>query len=408
MKNLFSKSLMAAAAVMMFASCSNEEVLTPENPFEGKTSEVTIGMSVKGIGSKASANEVNMGSSMQDINNIVVVPVVGEVHQNPILFGSLTSSSGVKTKKETRRLSNAVTRFKVYGNVPEDSYSNLKETGQFPGLNFTLSTAENAPAGGTYYAPHGLYYHFDTKKDGGYYATTNESWDAVSWDESMKVDNNAAIDGKNCIKVGPVNYEIGVLAAAIMNGDTEEKFYNENPTENPDAVASAFTGAEISVSGVIVFDQTKTFDTDFTASELADVYEEAAVATLSSDKISSDNETKSNGNIYCVVAETPENENVSLNIEFTVNENYWFRNNNNELMAPGQKFYINVALDKDHAINSESGITRIFQKDYATVLNATVKNWGIASKEPVKSTDVTIGVEFDLDWGKGLQFDLDI
>ena len=64
-------------------------------------------------------------------------------------------------------------------------------------------------------------------------------------------------------------------------------------------------------------------------------------------------------------------------------------------------------LNKDLATSTGSA-TNIFEADKATFLNAKVMQWGLASETPVKTTDVTIGVEFDVEWGEGLSFDVEI
>lgn len=80
---LFATALVAGT--MGLTSCQ-EEV---ENP-AAKEGSVTIGLST--VATRSSADDVNMGSTLQQIDNVVVVPMIGNAYQNPILFGNFTPS----------------------------------------------------------------------------------------------------------------------------------------------------------------------------------------------------------------------------------------------------------------------------------------------------------------------------
>ncbi|WP_276788427.1 hypothetical protein [Paraprevotella xylaniphila] len=47
-------------------------------------------------------------------------------------------------------------------------------------------------------------------------------------------------------------------------------------------------------------------------------------------------------------------------------------------------------------------------KDYTTLLNATVTDWGRVSGSEVISTDVNIGVEINTAWQKGVTYEEEI
>lgn len=390
---LFATTLVAGT--MGLTSCQ-EEV---ENPV-AKEGSVTIGLST--VATRATADGVNMGAKLQQIDNVIVVPMIGDAYQNPILFGNFTPTADAKVTKQTRTMSQAVTRFKVFGNVCEGyvTPATLSESSVFTGLTFTAPTWESgAPADGTYSKPHELYYYYDTNTTG--FSASKTAWDTTEpadWATGVKL-----LGDNKSVKITPVNYAVGVLAAAIQNGDVTTDFYtNEGLSEGQ----SKFDGSQITVSGITIAGQTQSFDADFAPSGTVNVYETAAVGTIGSDKVS--NDARDKGNIYSVVAPT-DAETVTLNIEFTVAEGHYFKLANGTTATPGMKLYLPVVLDKKLATKPVAeGATGIFQADKATFLNAKVMQWGLASTTPVQTTDVTIGVEFDVEWGEGLTFDVEI
>lgn len=383
---------------MGLTSCQ-EEV---ENP-AAKEGSVTIGLST--VATRSTADEVNMGmgTTLQQIDNVVVVPMIGDAYQNPILFGNFTPTADAKVKKQTRTMSQAVTRFKVFGNVC-DGYvtpATLSEAAVFTGLTFTAPTWESgAPADGTYSKPHELYYYYDTNTTG--FSASKTAWDTTEptdWATGVKL-----LGDNKSVKITPVNYAVGVLAAAIQNGDVTTDFYtNEACSEGK----SKFDENKITVSGITIAGQTQSFNADFTPSEtVVNVYETAVKgAKVEATKVT--NDSRATGDIYSVVAPTTAGT-VTLNIEFTVASGVYFKLADGQtIVGNGQKLYLPVVLNKDLATSTGSA-TNIFEADKATFLNAKVMNWGLASETPVKTTDVTIGVEFDVDWAEGLSFDVEI
>lgn len=382
---------------MGLTSCQ-EEV---ENPV-AKEGSVTIGLST--VATRATANDVNMGTTLQQIDNVVVVPMIGDAYQNPILFGNFTPTADVKVTKQTRTMSQAVTRFKVFGNVCEGyvTPATLSESSVFTGLTFTAPTWESgAPADGTYSKPHELYYYYDTNTTG--FSASKTAWDTTEptdWVTGVKL-----LGDNKSVKITPVNYAVGVLAAAIQNGDVTTAFYKDAACEG---VSNTFDGSQITVSGITIAGQTQSFNADFTPSGTVNVYETAAAGTIATDdskKVS--NSARGNGNIYSVVAPTTAGT-VTLNIEFTVADGVYFKLANGKIAGKDtKKIYLPVVLNKDLATSTGSA-TNIFEADKATFLNAKVMQWGLASETPVETTDVTIGVEFDVAWGEGLSFDVEI
>lgn len=391
---------MMAAAAMMFVSCSNEEDVVV-NPYEGKTSEVSIAMSVKG--SKASAGDVNMdgNSEIATIKNVVIVPMVGTAFQNPIMFGDFTDETKKNTVKRT--LPQTVNKFRVYGNA---TTATAKEQKVFADGDLTMSVGGDVINKGTMdcYAPHALYYY---SEDANFGMATGASFD---FDGTFTPSAGQPIGTNNLVKLSGVQYKMGVLAALIKNGDNTTTFYNSNGDELGDYDTAV---APITVTGITVSDQTEKFNVNFDAQGTpVNVYETATNPVIYTDATELSHGDRSKGNVYCVVAPSEAGKTVTLNIEFTVKDGVYF------VAQSGQKFgtvdaepeakktfYLPVVLDKEQAT---SGSGEVFAADYATLLNATVKNWGLASEAPVESSDVTIGVEFDVTWEQGLVFDLDI
>ena len=136
---------------------------------------------------------------------------------------------------------------------------------------------------------------------------------------------------------------------------------------------------------------------------------ETAVADAKVEATKVTNASRTTGDIYSVVAPTTAGT-VTLNIEFTVADGVYFKLANGKIAGKDtKKIYLPVVLNKELASKPVAeGATEIFQADKATFLNAKVMNWGLASETPVETTDVTIGVEFDVEWGEGLSFDIEI
>lgn len=408
MRNLFSKSLMAAATVMMFASCSNdEEALVPENPFEGKTSDVTLVMSVKG--SKASAEDVNMDADQDNhakIKNVVVVPMIGDAYQLPIEFGDFDpTTSNNKTTTQTRTLAQSVNRFKVYGNA---TYGTLSETKVFSEGDLKMTVGSEVTLGSegnkkTFYNPHALYYYVDTNP-GGFYVATGSDFNTANWGDKQ----TDAVGANTLVKISDVNYAVGVIAALIKNGDNTTMFYDDiDLTTNGNNFGNRAI-APLTVTGITIAKQSQSFDANFApSSDVVNVYETAAKTDIYKDDASVNNSNRDIANIYSVVAPTTE-DNVTLNIEFEVAANTYFKSSDgNTVYEPGDKVYLPVVLNKNLATSSGTA-SYIFEADKATFLNAKVMNWGLVSEDVVETADVTIGVEFDVDWGEGLQFDVEI
>lgn len=392
---LFAAALVAGTVGM--TSCSNEDVAGIEQGVENK---VSLALSVADkFGTRSTADEVNLGTTLSTIKDVVVVPMIGTAYQNPILMGDLNPNSATdKTVKKTAALNSNVNYFKVYGNVDASKFDATKL--------FTPFELEATSAGKKgdvdVVNPHGLYYYG--------YAGTAENKIQVGATEDSYSDLTAGtgIGSNKYIKLQNVNYAVGVLATAVLNGDAENACVYDAAT---DGNAEKVSDVNVKVSGIMINGQTKKLDTDFKAvgADVVTVYEEATAANFveSAQKLSNSN--TGTGNIYCVVTETgttaAPGKAVTGNIEFELAQGKFLQ------LADGKtrigsadgptKFYLAFSLQPETA-------KAVFMKDYSTLFNATVKNWGLASDKPIEVTDANIAVTVDMEWQKGIVYDQDI
>ena len=111
---------------------------------------------------------------------------------------------------------------------------------------------------------------------------------------------------------------------------------------------------------------------------------------------------------YSVVAATKDNEDVSMNIVFEMPENTYIKNDKGETLGGTTITYLFLPLVlTDDKADADDG-KDVFMKDYTTLLNATVTDWGRVSGSEVISTDVNIGVEINTAWQKGVTYEEEI
>lgn len=394
---LFAAALVAGTVGM--TSCSNEDVAGIEN-IQGQQTKVSLGLSVKGAGVKAAGTDMNF-DGQADIKNIAVVPFVGTAAQKPIPFANITD--GANTEIKTVQMVTTVDGFKVYGNLTDDQYEKVNNgVYELSDDDFALTEASNI-GGKQCYNPHTqLYYFADAKSF--YRATEGENWTGANYGEAK----TGAIGSAKYIKIDNVNYAVGVLAAAVMNGDDTKCFYTSEADANGDGTSAMdATTAGVTVSAVLV-DGQKDFTVNFTTKDDAKTIYVAADKSgkFSSTKINDTDDAATNGNVFSVVSPTANGEAVDVNIEFNLPQNVFLKTTTGDVIGStdnATKFYLGLKLTKDAQHTNE-----VFAKDFVTILNATVKNWGIASKTPVVVTDAQIGVVFDVKWQQGNIYEVEI
>lgn len=379
---LFAAALVAGT--MGLTSCQ-EEV---ENPAATGESTVTIGLSVA-PSTRATADDVNLDGTPNAIANVAVVPFVGTAPQRSFYWESVTTTS---TPKQAQ-LNTGVNSFKVYGNLSEAQAAKVKDVYSLANSDFALATtSEITVSGQTFYAPHTQLYYFKNATQ-FYTATVGTSWAGATYG-----DLTSSVVGAKYIKIDDVNYAVGVLAAAVLNGDADNNCFYTNAAGTEGATNAA--GAGVKVSGIVV-DGQKDFDVNFvTINDAKTVYETAAVADFATQGVGASNQGAAN--IYMIASPTADAD-VNVNIEFELPANKYLKKTDGTVIGgtSATKFYLGLQLTPTTDQN-------VFVADYVTYLNATVKNWGIASKTPVVVTDAEIGVVFDVDWKEGNIYNVEI
>lgn len=416
---LFAAALVAGT--MGMTSCSSEiDDLTSQ--WEGKTTDATIGFSVNGLpGTRSTAADVNLDGdqTVATINNVAVIPMIGETPTTSIKFGAITNDkTTADNNKVQRSLQSTVNRFLVYGNMPDGIYSKLSETAtpNLDDIKFELTTNGSLNIGGSsenVYAPHGLYYYRDTEvaapgtdKKAGYFKSDN-NWDQVSGAWTL---TTSAIEAAKSIKIQDVRYAVGVLATAVFQNDgTNKVFYaaDDATSYTFESYQTAKSSAPVTVTGIVIYDQYKTLKYDFTAEDASDnkvtVYENTTNGTIGKD---TDPHLEKNANtdianIYTVVAPTAAGKGIGISIEFTVAADAKMVTTAGEF-ASNSKFYMQATLSPQPSDAS------VFSAATSTMLNATVTDWGKATVNPEKPTDANVGIEFDASWIQGVVYDINI
>lgn len=380
---LFATTLVAGT--MGLTSCQ-EEV---ENPAAtGENTEVTIGLSVA-PSTRATAGDVNLDGT-NPIKNVAVVPFVGSAPQRSFFWETVNAT----TEPKKAQLNTGVNSFKVYGNLSAAQAAKAKDVYSLTNADFALATtSEITVSGQTFYAPHTQLYYFKNATQ-FYTATEGADWKTASYGALTN-----SVDGAKYIKIDDVNYAVGVLIAAVLNGDADNNCFYTNAAGTEGATNAA--GAGVKVSGIVV-DGQKDFDVNFTTinNDAKTVYETAAVPDFATQGVGTSNQ--GTANIYMIASPTADAENVNVNIEFELPANKYLKKTDGTVIGgtSATKFYLGLQLTPQ--------TYNVFVADYVTYLNATVKNWGLASDKPVDVTDAEIGVVFDVDWEEGNIYNVEI
>ena len=386
MRNLFVKGLMATAAVVALASCSNdEEVAAPV-----VDQEVRLGVSVAIPGTKTatSAGDVNQvtDGSFSTISNVVVVPVVGNSFQTPITLGDMENTNSEKELYKNATLPSNVSAFRVYGNVP------TAQTDAIAGGGFTYTPVGNADfkdsesqyydAGNGYKTPYPLFYYGNTNP-GGFYVATGEDWTTVpDWGSKT-----TALGENNLVKIDGVTYSVGVLAAGIRAGE--------------DAKADA---SDFVLQGIVITNQPASANQDMGRADANTVMTFAAAtdAALKEQAISwntSNTNVVTDANIYAVVMpEEAGNISVWFQFQYTGADEYQVADGT---LTTNDYVYYRGSL------NAKEG-KQIFDAGYTTLVNATVSDWSNGYTDVQEDTDATIGVVIDTQWKQGLSYDIEL
>lgn len=412
MKNgmyLFAAAIVAST--MGLTSCSNDEGVVA-NPYEGKTTTVSVGVSVKTPTAKRTAltdANVNLGGDVATIKNVAIVPFIGESGQTPIVLGNVTSTDN-KQKFGTATIAQSVNSFRVYGNV-----DGINADAPFSDFEITASkSSDNADRSENKYsdlrAPYDLYYYANTLSTGYYAVNDGAGWDAVAnW--GNKITNGTAIASNNRIKIEEVKYAVGVLASKVLVSltDASDKCFG---TVSDDRFTGDKTYQDIldankamTLKGLVIYDQPASVNTkDFTwNANKVKVFAAATSSDLTGDKLDFSapwNGQMTGANIYSVVA--PETEKITVVYQFLNETGYTLQLNNGDLCNDGQYAYYMTEL----SANETKGY--VFAAGATTLLNATVVDWGKGTLDMPENTEVQIGVEIDVDWAEGVVYNQNI
>lgn len=425
MRNLFVKGLMATAAVVALASCSNdEEVAMTES---GATHDVTLGVSVQIPGTKAAtgAGDVNQvtDGTFAAINGIYVVPMINGYRQGPIELDGIAAGTGTgssKTTWRTEQISNEVNGFRVYGNLPKDVAGRLT-SGSFsyaaPATTDNAHTdlvdwMESNMDGKSLVGQYPLLYFANSDVLGGYYGVKDDvnDWDAITNWESL---TKEALGDRNRVKISPVNYGVGVLASGVSYRratralEAEANCFGEadnTPAEDRQTYTD-LSSTGMTLCGVFIQDQPTAIDIDLLGTDHDGVLVAAATnATLQTNALSFDtggNAVVENANIYAIV--TPEeNEGIHVSFQFQNKTGKYLFLDKGGVIAPDGYVYYSTSLSK----NGTS--LKVFDADYTTLLNANIINWSNGTPYLPVATDVQIGVEIDVQWQQGISYDVEI
>ena len=448
MKNQLVKSAGFMAAVVgafTFSSCNNNDDPNPGPVDLGEEVDVAIGVQLAGrpggpaLKAASTADDLNFGSTLKTIDNIVIVPYVGSSAASNIVFGTFDPTAGgtdINTKYVNASIPQATNMFRVYGNVAGDFASAKGVT--IPDLDNTAYTA-SIPDGSVLtdvYPAHPLYYYVeavgtddgDTGFKVGTGATASDVYTTATNNptDGTVGTNNRVVITKN------LRYGVGALAAAVLdgvaNGENAADSIFFMGTVDSDSVAVAADSYlawkdfaqkdSIIVTGIVIEKQAKGFNADFTPkADVVSVYAGAADSVLVSDKLSygAEGAINNTGNIYSVVAPTTETS-IVVNFQFRNKTSRYFVLNSEDsgisstgkygldnVVAPGDYFYLATTLNRDNNGNRD-----IFAAFTSTLLNATVNDWGKASQSPVQTVDVELGITVETDWAEGIVYDVEL
>lgn len=408
MKTNKSMYLFAAALVagtMGMTSCSNDEM--DENLAKGKTTNIAIGMSVAlpvQTKNATTPDEVNFGTTVADIQNVTIVPMVGTLVQKPIFLGKFDADQNTTHFKKASILE-TVDGFRVYGNLP--NVISEEDVFTMPSLAKEASTDNKDVSVTDVYLPHSLYYYTEsTSSNENKFEVGKGSVDG-DWTSTSFAPTTGAVGDNNRIKIKKVTYAMGVFSAAVLDEVTgtpltEDIFSDDGITPNASwEDLKAENG--IKITGMIIEGQSKDFKEDFTPSdEEVKVFAAANSTALSTTDIEFEATTNKvkNANIYSVVA--PENEQrIAVNFQFHNETEKHLHLNNGSVVAPNGYFYLSATLNKENSKN-------IFAAATSTLINARVKDWGKGTITPVETVDVEIGIEIETQWKEGIAFDEEI
>ena len=428
MKNgMYLFAMAIVAGTMGLSSCSNDEDVVGGGEASGVSQKVTLGVSVNGVSKKASQADVNLGGAVADIANVLIVPVAGGQYQVPISFGTVTGTSKQSAVVETS-LQTTVNEFLVYGNVPT-SVTNAG-VGAFGGFDYSVAATnpddtnfKNNGISEAVCGPLALVYGADATKFAISTNATSENFWTAEGGATWVANQTVITSDTKGIKITGVTYKVGVMASKIF--ENTQYVANDVPfgalAEGEDVALSEQNWVEqicnnMKLTGIFVEGQNSTINDKFVWSNptwLLDTPHTATTATRNTDAWE-DNAAKiktetvetgtgvkvDNADFYTVVA-PDDADGIVVSFQFQNNTGRVLTLDDGNTVANGAYAYYSVKLNQKDSKD-------IFAAATTTVLNARITDWGKGTVVPPTTTDVVIGVEFDVAWAAGLSYDFEI
>ena len=414
------------AGTVGLSSCSNDEDVVGGGEASGVAQKVTLGVSVNGVSKKASQADVNLGGAVADITNVLIVPVAGGQYQVPISFGTVTGASKQSAVVETS-LQTTVNEFLVYGNVPKNVA--IAGVGAFGGFNYTVAATNPDDANFKAHniseavcGPLALVYGVDAKTFATSGDVTKDNFWTAEGGATWNTGQSAITSETKGIKITGVKYQVGVMASKIF--ENTQYVADDVPfgaKDENDVVLSAENWVEqicnnMKLTGIFVEGQNSTINDKFVWSNptwLLDTPHIATTATRNTDAWA-DNAAKiktetvetgtgvkvDNADFYTVVA-PDDADGIVVSFQFQNNTGRLLTLDDGSTVADGAYTYYSVKLNQKDSKD-------IFAAATTTVLNARITDWSKGTVVPPTTTDVVIGVEFDVDWAAGLSYDFEI
>lgn len=406
MKQLFTTKYVSFMAIglmaaMSLGSCSNDD--EPNVPPTGTTlAKITMG--VTGLPqTKQLAADVNKdNSNLQDIENIVLVPMVGNTWQNAIDLGSFDISAAAHSGTNYTQTYNAVAinrgvnKFRVYGGEAAKVAAPITAATKFQlGGSSTVGTT-------TVYEPAGLYYYVETEEA----SSTGTQKVTIEGPESARQD--AVAENTEHIAITGVRYGVGLLTTRVSVDPDVVYVDATGAVANPVTTAD-FTGT-LTLEGVFVGSQPEMVDAQFDPMDAAGKTRIVKDEDIASPQITENTDASQVAvNNYTTLFQTMPGEEASVVLKLTSSVDIYAKNTTGayEAVTAGEPFYVKAVLAPN---NAEGGTgdtqTCLFQKYYETKANLVIKSLANATTDlpDITPTDVNLDVTVDVSWVAGFTF----
>ena len=372
MKQLFTTKYVSFMAIglmaaMSLGSCSNDN--EPNVPPTGTTlAKITMG--VTGLPqTKQLAADVNKdNSNLQDIENIVLVPMVGNTWQNAIDLGSFDISAATNSGTNYTQtytgvaINRGVNKFRVYGGAAAKVAAPITADTQFElEGNATEGTSQTSV-----YKPAGLYYYVETEEA----SSTGTQKVTIEGPESARQD--AVAENTEHIAITGVRYGVGLLTTRV-SVSPDIVYVNETGAGQDPVQTTEFTGT-LTLKGVFVGSQPEMVDAQFDPMD-ADgktriVKDESIASSTIEEKEDASQVTTVNN--YTTLFQTMPGEEASVVLKLTSDVDIWAKDSENGTtytkVAAGTAFYVKAVLAPNNAEAGTGGTqTCLFQKYYETM-----------------------------------------